>query len=61
MPFRPHPASVARRANNAEALRTAGLNPAAAADFNGILVGPNDPNYNKDRQISNLAFSESPR
>jgi FAD/FMN-containing dehydrogenase len=60
MPFRKHPLTVEREAKNAEALRSQGFNPADAAGFQGILVGPNDPDYNKDSQIANLAFPGFP-
>jgi FAD/FMN-containing dehydrogenase len=60
MPFRRHPLAVARLASNVEALRSWGLGRADAADFQGTVVGPGDPNYDKDRQIANLAFQGFP-
>ncbi len=60
MPFRRHPIAVARRTNNALALRSHGFDPAGMSCFEGNLVWPNSPNYAKDCQIANLAFPGFP-
>src|SRR5260370_20703109 len=60
MPFRRHPLSIARQTNNAEALASKGFDPAGLSGFEGTLVWPDNPNYNKDRQIANLAFQGFP-
>jgi FAD/FMN-containing dehydrogenase len=60
MPFRRHPLSIARQTNNAEALASKGFDPAGLSGFEGTLVWPNNPNYNQDRQIANLAFQGFP-
>ena len=61
MPFRKHPQQIARDVANAEVLRAAGLDPAMAPEFLGKLVGPNDRDYDKDRQLSDPAFQYYPK
>lgn len=60
MAFRKHPQDIAREAANAEALRAAGLDPVIPG-FYGKLVGPNDKDYDKDRQLSDPAFQYYPK
>jgi FAD/FMN-containing dehydrogenase len=60
MPFRRHPQSIARRANNAEAVKAAGFSAPGLSDFEGLLVWPNMPQYNADRLVANLAFQDFP-
>ncbi|HEY0909875.1 MAG TPA: FAD-binding protein, partial [Bradyrhizobium sp.] len=60
MPFRRHPQTIARHAKNAEALKAAGYSTAGVSDFEGTLVWPSSPDYNKDRLIANLAFQDFP-
>jgi len=59
MPFRRHPLGIARRTKNAEALRSTGL----AAGGLSVSREPwlaQQPDYDKDRQIANLAFQGYP-
>lgn len=60
MAFSKHPHTKDREAKNAAALRAAGLDPKAVGQFWGELVYPGDPDYNKDRQMSNAAFQAYP-
>jgi FAD/FMN-containing dehydrogenase len=52
--------TIDRTGENARLLAAAGLKCPNPAGFGGQLVCPNDPGYNKDRQIFNPAFQAYP-
>ena len=61
MPFRKHPLRLAREADNADVLVAAGFKAGDAAGFQGQLIAPGNPAYDKDRQLSNPAFQGFPK
>src|ERR1700757_3076864 len=61
MAFLSHPRRRGRQEANTAALKAANLKTLPPFAFQGQLVHPGDPAYEKDRQIFNPAFQGFPR